>query len=180
MASDSEIRDLIEKMTEERARFIERVRPLSDVQASRRPEGQTGEAEWSPKEQLAHLWQMERNYVAWVRHALAEDGADLTGVQGEPPAISLPQANDHPMAALLDALATERAGTLAFIRSLAPADFDRRASQPLFGQLTILQWLRSFYRHDRMHTAQIAGEQSTYRPRYASGVEPDQRQRPAP
>jgi hypothetical protein len=45
----------------------------------------------------------------------------------------------------------------------------------MFGTLTVLQWLRSYYRHDRMHQAQIAGRPSAYRPRYASGAEPDQR-----
>jgi hypothetical protein len=33
----------------------------------------------------------------------------------------------------------------------------------------VLQWLRSYYRHDRMHRAQILGEESAYQPRYAPG-----------
>ena len=175
MATEAQIRELAEKMQEERDRFIAEVRALSDEEASRRPEGQTGEAEWSAKEQLAHLWEMERSYIAWVKRALDEDEPDLTGVRGEPVAIPIERANQHRVDELLTALAEERERTNAFIASLTPEQFDRRASQPMFGSLTVLQWLRSFYRHDRMHTDQIAGRDPTYKPRFLSGVEPDQR-----
>ena len=175
MATETQIRELVDKMAEERARFIAQVRTLTDDEATRRPEGQTGEAEWSAKEQLAHLWEMERNYIAWVKRALEEDEPDVTGVRGEPVAIPIERANEHSVEELLTALADERERTNAFIGSLTPEQFDRRASQPMFGSLTVLQWLRSFYRHDRMHTDQIAGREPAYRPRFVSGVEPDQR-----
>ena len=175
MASEADIQDLLRKMAEERARFIAQVETFTEEEASRRPEGQTGEAEWSAKEQLAHLWEMERNYIAWVRRALEEDGADVSSVRGEPTAIPIPRANEHSVGELIGALKEERARTEEFIRSLAPEDFDRTASQPMFGRLTVLQWLRSFYRHDRMHTDQTAGRDPAYKPRFLSGVEPDQR-----
>jgi hypothetical protein len=38
----------------------------------------------------------------------------------------------------------------------------------------VLQWLRSFYRHDRQHCAQIQGRKSDYQPNFA-GKEPNQR-----
>lgn len=41
----------------------------------------------------------------------------------------------------------------------------------------MLQFLRSFYRHDRMHRAQILGLETDYRPRWGPGGEPDQRRR---
>jgi hypothetical protein len=44
----------------------------------------------------------------------------------------------------------------------------------MFGSLTVLQWLRSFYRHDRQHSAQIAGRKSDYQPNFR-GKEPNQR-----
>ncbi len=70
MATAAEIQDLMEKMAAERARLVAQARAYTDAEASRRPEGKTGEEEWSVKEQLAHLWEMERNYIAWVRRAL--------------------------------------------------------------------------------------------------------------
>lgn len=177
MATAQDKYELVEKMAAERARLLAQAAALSDAEASRRMEGATGEAEWSPKEQLSHLWEMERNYIAWVNRALKEDGADLTGVRGAPVAIPLERALEHPVPELLDALKTERAGTLTLIGSLTPEQLDRRASQPMFGSLTVLQWLRSFYRHDRMHSDQIAGRDPEYKPRFLDGREPDQRRR---
>jgi hypothetical protein len=179
MATQEQIDELLMKMTEERGRFLDQARGLSEDVAARRPEGKTGEEEWSAKEQLAHLWEMERSYIAWVKAAMRENGADLMGVRGEPVAIPIERANERTVTELIDALETEREGTLVFIRSLAPADFDRTARQPMFGDLTVLQWLRSFYRHDRMHTDQIAGRDPEYKPRFLSGQEPDQRRRAA-
>jgi hypothetical protein len=46
----------------------------------------------------------------------------------------------------------------------------------MFGELTMIQWLRSAYRHDRMHLAQVQGRPSEYQPRFLTG-EPDQRRR---
>jgi hypothetical protein len=34
----------------------------------------------------------------------------------------------------------------------------------MFGTLTALQWLRSYYRHDRMHMDQMAGREPEYKP----------------
>lgn len=173
----TQIDELLSKMETERAALIARVTPLNDAAASERPENGVGEGEWSVKEQLAHLWEMERSYIAWVQAALRENGADLTGVRGEPTAIPINQANQAPVSQLLHSLAEERTRTTALIRSLSPEAFDRTASQPMFGALTVLQWLRSFYRHDRMHADQIAGREPEYKPRFVSGVEPDQRRR---
>ncbi len=77
----------------------------------------------------------------------------------------------------MEALEEERGGTLALIRALIPEDFDRTARQPMFGELTVLQYLRSFYRHDRMHFDQMSGRDPAYKPRFVDGREPDQRRR---
>ena len=175
MATQQQIDELLTKMAEERGRFLAQAAALSEEEAARRSADQTGEAEWSAKEQLAHLWEMECAYIAWVKAALRENGADVSGVRGDPVEIPIERAREHTVPELIAALKAERARTLDFIRSLAPEDFDRTARQPMFGELTILQWLRSFYRHDRMHTDQIAGRDPAYKPRFLSGAEPDQR-----
>jgi len=38
----------------------------------------------------------------------------------------------------------------------------------------VMQWLRSYYRHDRMHSDQVSGRDPAYKPRFTNG-EPDQR-----
>lgn len=162
-------------MAVERDRLLRQVLALTEEEAGRAPVDAAGEAQWTAKEQLAHLAEMETAYRAWVERALEEDGADVAGVRGEPPAVALEQANSRSLAELVAELRRQRSLTMALIERMRPEDYERTASQPLFGRLTVMQWLRSFYRHDRMHQAQIAGREPEYRPRFAAGAEPDQR-----
>jgi len=178
MASQEAIRELLDKMAAEREALLAEAEALPDDRASFSPPDGQGEAGWSPKEQLAHLAEMETSYRAWVERALAEDAPDLTGVIGERPAIRLTQAKAHPVADLTAQLRDQRATTLAVIASIAPEQFERTASQPMFGSLTVMQWLRSFYRHDRMHRDQMAGRDPAYKPKFVGGAEPDQRRGP--
>jgi hypothetical protein len=109
-----------------------------------------------------------------VRAALNADNPNVGGLSTPPVAIPIEAANGHGVHELLDIMASERRGTLALIEELSLDDFDRSATHPMFGTLTVLQWLRSFYRHDRMHSDQIAGRDPEYRPRF-TGAEPNQR-----
>jgi hypothetical protein len=175
MADEAIVRELVAKMTEEREKLLRQFEALSEADAERSPEDAAGEAQWSAKQQCAHLAEMETAYRAWVERALAEDNPDVSSVRGEPVAIPLEAANERSVAELTAELRRQRERTLALIGRLGPDDYERTASQRMFGTLTVLQWLRSYYRHDRMHQAQIAGRASEYQPRYADGAEPDQR-----
>ena len=172
----ADVAALLAKMGEERGKLIAAAEGLRGDDADRVPVDAVGEEQWTAKEQLAHLMEMERGYIAWCRAALAESGADVSGVRGAPVDIPIENAPQHSVRALLDELIGERAGTVAFIQSLSLKQFSHTAVTPGFGELTVMQYLRSFYRHDRQHTAQIEGRQSDYRPNFASGAEPNQRQ----
>ena len=174
--TQQDINDLLSKMALERGKLITAAEALRGDDADRVPVDAVGEEQWTAKEQLAHLWEMERSYVAWCRAALAESGADVSGVRGIPVDIPIEQAPDHTVRQLLDELISERERTNHFIRSLLLEQFSNTAVTPGFGELTVMQYLRSFYRHDRQHTAQIEGRQSDYKPNFQSGVEPNQRQ----
>ena len=181
MANEAAVHELVEKMTQEREKLLAQIEALSEENAEQAPadvEGPSGEGQWSAKEQCAHLAEMEAAYRAWVERALAEDNPDVAGMRGEPVAIPLEEANRHSIGELTAQLRRQREKTLALIERLQPDDYDRTATQPMFGTLTVLQWLRSYYRHDRMHQDQIAGREPSYKPRYATGREPDQRRRP--
>ena len=162
-------------MNAEREALLAEAQALSEAEASRALPDAKGEAQWSPKQQLAHLAEMETAYRAWVEKALAEDDPDVSGIRGERPTIGLREAQDHEVLALVAQLRDQRAKTIALIESLTPRQFERTASQAMFGRLTVMQWLRSYYRHDRMHYDQVRGVETEYRPRYAGGKEPDQR-----
>lgn len=175
MADQDAIDELIDKMTQQRDQLIAQIESFGDQDASREPPGGEGEAQWSVKQQCAHLAEMETAYRSWVKRGLAEDNPDVTRDRGEPVTIPLEDANDHTVAELTRQLRDQRAITVKLIQSMRPEDFDRTAAQRMFGTLTLLQWLRSYYRHDRMHADQVAGREPQYKPRFTSGSEPDQR-----
>ena len=174
--TQADVDALLEKMAQERGRLIAAAEGLRGDDADRVPIDAVGEEQWTAKEQLAHLMEMERSYIAWCRAGIAESGADVSGVRGESVDIPIEDAPGHSVRELLDELIRERERTNDFIRSLRQAQFSNTAVTPGFGELTVMQYLRSFYRHDRQHTAQIEGRQSDYRPNFASGAEPNQRQ----
>lgn len=175
MATQARIDELLAKMAAERDRLLSLVQSLSEEEAERVPVDAEGEAQWSVKQQLSHLAEMETAYRAWVERALEEDGADVSRIRGAPPAIPLERAHERTVAEHVAELRRQRELTLALIARMRPEDFDRTATQPMFGTLTALQWLRSYYRHDRMHIDQISGREPEYKPRFAGGREPDQR-----
>jgi hypothetical protein len=175
MTDGQSIRELVEKMTEEREKLLAQIESLSEEQAVFAPADADGEAQWSAKQQCAHLAEMESGYRSWVERALAEDNPDVSRLRGEPVAIPLEDAPQHSIAELAAQLRQQRARTLAFIERISPEQFKRTASHGWFGELTVLQWLRSYYRHDRMHQDQISGRDPAYKPKFTTGSEPDQR-----
>ncbi len=174
--TQNDVENLISKMALERSKLIAAAEGLRGDDADRVPVDAVGEEQWTAKEQLAHLMEMERNYVAWCRAALVESGTHISGGYDMPVEIPIEHAPEHTVRELLDELIGERERTNHFIRSLLLQQFSNTAVTPGFGELTVMQYLRSFYRHDRQHTAQIEGRQSDYQPNFASGVEPNQRQ----
>jgi hypothetical protein len=175
MTTQELINDLLEKMHTQREALIEEAEAFPDDRASYAPPDGEGEAGWSVKQQLAHLAEMETNYRAWVEAALAEDDPDVSSVRGERVDVPLTAAQAHSVPELTRQLRAQRAKTAALIESMQPEQFERTASQPMFGRLTVMQWLRSYYRHDRMHRDQMAGRDPEYKPRFVGGAEPDQR-----
>ena len=171
MADETQIAELSQKMISERETLLAALESLSDDDAGQPPK----DGEWNAKQQMSHLCEMESAYRAWVARALEEDGANVEGIRGERVAIPLEEADRHTVAEHLAEMRGQREKTMALIASMTPSDFDRRASNSLFGSLTVMQWLRSYYRHDRMHVDQISGLEPSYKPQFASGREPDQR-----
>lgn len=174
MATFEQVEELKQKMGEERAGLVAAARSLREEDALRVPQDAEGEEQWTALEQLAHLLEMERTYDAWVRAALADNGADLAEVPWQAVEIPVERANASSVDELLRLLELERAYTKGLIDGIALEDFERTGRSPVFGALTVLQWLRSFYRHDRQHAAQIQGRVSDYQPRFR-GKEPNQR-----
>ena len=174
MATREQVDELKSKMAEQRAELLAAARSLSPEDALRVPKDAEGEEQWTALEQLAHLWEMERSYDSWVLRAIHEDNPELAGGLSVPVEIPIEAANGHPISDMVEALVRERTYTLGLIDAIRLDDFERTAVSPIFGQLTVMQWLRSFYRHDRQHSAQIQGRKSDYQPNFKT-KEPNQR-----
>jgi hypothetical protein len=168
MADQAQIDELVAKMTQEREKLLSVLEEMSEERSSTPPKP----GEWSQKQQMSHLCEMESAYRAWVERALEQDGANVDGVLGERPAIALEKANESPLGDHIAELRRQRQTTMELISRISPADFDRTATNQIFGTLTVMQWLRSYYRHDRMHYDQVRGEEPSYKPQYAGGSEP--------
>lgn len=171
MATQQQIDELTRKITAERGRLLETLESMDETALLSSPV----EGEWNRKQQMSHLCEMEAAYRAWVQRAVEEDGASVDGVFGKPPAIRLEDANLHSRAEHLAEMRRQRAETMRLIETLKPEDYERKATNKLFGTLTVMQWLRSYYRHDRMHVDQLSGREPQYKPKFQNGAEPDQR-----
>jgi DinB superfamily len=174
MADAAQIRELVDKMAEERGKLLGELEAMSEERASTPHK----EGEWNQKQQMSHLCEMESAYRAWVEAGLKEDDADVDGMRGERPAIPLEKASEHSVGEHIKEMKRQRGLTTGLIESMKPDDFERRAKNSLFGSLTLMQWLRSYYRHDRMHYDQVRGEEPSYKPQFRAGSEPDQRRGP--
>jgi len=92
MATAEQVSELVEKMGQQRASLVGQVVGLTDEDASRMPVDKTGEEQWTVKEQLAHLCEMELSYTTWVRAALNADNPDVGGLSTSPVAIPIEAA----------------------------------------------------------------------------------------
>jgi hypothetical protein len=194
MATAEQICELVEKLHAERAALFATLAGMTEEEAERRRPDADGEAGWSVKDQVVHLAWQDASYRGWAERARVEDrpgigyppvailgtvvatgrlaGATDTGLAA-PHYLEL--AHRYPVRELIAELERQRAVTVQLIAELAPAEFDRTVQSAVFGELTVLQVLRSAYRHERQHRAQIWGEESDYQPRWLAGAEPDQR-----
>src|SRR5207249_11256169 len=121
MADETQIAELSQKMISEREKLLSALESLSEDEAAQSPM----DGEWSAKQQMAHLCEMETAYRAWVAKILQEDGANLDNVRGETPAITLEQANESSVGELVAEMRNQREKTVALIGALHPDDFER-------------------------------------------------------
>ena len=154
----AELEELLEKLGAHRQELVSQVEEMTEEQAGRRP----AEGEWSAKEQLVHLAGFERLWLEWAMAVRDQPGCDVGPPPPNPPAY--PEAETRSVADLLQELASARSDTLAAIDGLSADDLNRRGKHALFGEMSVLQMLRSLYRHDRMHMDQMAGRESSFRP----------------
>lgn len=161
MNTPQQRRELIAKLKEHRKALMEEVAKHSEKEM----EGRHKEGDRTFKAMLDHLASAEWHYVNnWAKRARDEDEPDVgrpsTGSTGEAPLFE--EANKMTVAELVAQMKAARENTLRFIAETSDSEFDRKALNTPFGDLTVYQFLKSLYRHDQMHVDEIRGEESQY------------------
>ncbi|MBI2871619.1 MAG: DinB family protein [Chloroflexi bacterium] len=146
-----ERRELLSKLEAERGRLMELVRNVDDDTATRTPQ----QGEWSVKQNLAHVAEVEREMVAEARRGCHGDTPEV-GFAGEGQySITQERANSRPLADLLLDLDLARQRTAQATQDMGEGELQHRVRHRRFGELSVLQLLRAVYRHDRMHADQV-------------------------
>ena len=159
----AELEELLEKMESQRGQLVALARQMTEEEAGRRP----SERAWSATEQLLHLVTFERHWLEWAVTVRDEPGAEVGPPPPNPEAY--PEAQTRSLGDILGELASARKDTVAAIEGLSADELQRRGKHLLFGEMSVLQMLRSLYRHDRMHMDQIAGREPSFKPGGPSG-----------
>ena len=157
MVEQAQIDELKQKMAEERDRLLAALERLNDGEAAKPT---SGEGEWSAKQQMAHLCEMETAYRAWWEGA-PEDGASVDGVRGEH-AIRFPKLTPTALASTSGRCAPERE-TFVLIDSLRSEDFERTARRRCSDRSRDAV-VALILPHDRMHYDQVRGVDPEYKP----------------
>lgn len=123
---------------------------LPDARLSKRPDARN----WSAKEVLCHLRDAEELFVTNFGLILAVDEPDL--LPGEPERwVEERQYARHDAAEALAAFGRRRLETLAFLRHLAPAHWERAVIHPTRGRKTLRELVGLIAAHDEDHIQQL-------------------------
>jgi uncharacterized damage-inducible protein DinB len=158
-----ELEELLGKIESQREQLVGQLRQMTEEEAGRRP----SERDWSAKEQVAHLATYERLWLEWALAVRDKPGSQVGPTEGNPEAY--PEAQAGSLDDVLQGLAAARSDTLAAIEGLTTEELQRKGKNLLFGEMSVLQMLRTLYRHDRMHMDQIAGREPSFRPGASGG-----------
>lgn len=159
----AQVAELFQKMHEDRVALLGTLRSISEEQASFHPNG-----EWSVKQQLAHLANAERAWRDWGLALRLQPGLSFgpSVDDGQDFHPERDPVDRYPLGFWITRLKSVRAESLRLLREagLRESDLAVTGRHRAFGEMNVIQTLRSIYRHDRMHADQVSGREPTYRP----------------
>jgi hypothetical protein len=114
------------------------------------------EGAWTIHSILAHLVSAE----SYIRLLMADI---VAGGPGAPPGVDVDAINAAEVvrlvrlspAELIDRLRESRAASLAMAAALSDDDLDRRGNHPLLGEMSLEDFVKLIYRHDKMHLRDV-------------------------
>ena len=113
-------------------------------------------SEWRVRDLLAHFVSAEQTIMFYGKQILAGGpGAPDDFVIDEFNAAQVGGMKDMPPPDLITQFESARAETVALVRGMADADFDRVGRHPWFGRVPLEQMLKLVYRHNMIHERDI-------------------------
>lgn len=116
-----------------------------DALVEARPQGK-----WSARENLAHVARHQEVFLGRVAAILENDAPRFEAYSAESDA-EWPAWQHLAVAEVRDRLLRDRARLLAVVRSLNPTQFQRTATHPVLGSMTLEEWLAFFVLHASHH-----------------------------
>jgi hypothetical protein len=110
--------------------------------------------EWSCKELINHMTEMERRYIDWLESIVRLDEPAIPAFDGdsiEP----LTPVEQQDVFDTMDEFSTLRRKSVYLLWSLDDADWNRRGIHPYVGPLSVTQVAREMNEHDLSHLWQL-------------------------
>lgn len=110
--------------------------------------------EWSAKQQLSHMCEMERRYIGWLECIAREDDARLKPFDGDSiePEVPLDRVGVYE---LMEEFGALRQQCVYLLWSLDEYDWERTGEHPYLGPRSILDIAREMNEHDLAHLWQL-------------------------
>lgn len=146
---ENERQQMIEKMTAVRHELVALVEGLDDAAQNFRP----ADGRWTVRENVAHLVDAEKAHRRFIQAVLA--GRELSASAE----FDLDRWNNSHVekragqstAELLVELAAQRDETLAVIRGISAADWQKEGDHPALGRIAVRQVAKIIGVHEKMH-----------------------------
>jgi len=123
---------------------------IEDEALERRPD----DGEWSAKELVSHMCEMERRYIDRLERMVRSDEPKIAAFDADSIEPSRPLDEDA-VFDLMDEFAVQRRQAVYLLWSLDDRDWERRGIHPYLGPLTVTQTAREMNEHDLAHLWQL-------------------------
>ena len=146
---------LVRRLSEEGAALLAQLDALAAATWAA-PVYPAAEGAWTIHSILAHLVSAE----GYIRLMMSDI---VAGGPGAPPGVDVDAINATEVASLstfspadlIDKLRDSRAATVTMVAAFSDDDLDRPGNHPLLGQITLEDFVKLIYRHNKMHMRDV-------------------------
>jgi hypothetical protein len=118
-------------------------------------ERQPAEGEWSCKDLIGHMCQMERRYIDWLERIVRLEEPYITPFDADSIAAQADAPCDDSVFDLIDDFGVLRQQSAYLLWSLDDVDWHRAGIHPYLGPLSVTQVARTMNEHDLSHLWQL-------------------------